>query len=354
MVSATRVVLWGLGAMGQGIARALLGRTGVEVVGALDTSPEKAGRDLGEVVGSGRPTGVRVSNVPEEVLDRAGADLVIIATTSFLRDLLPQVRRSLEAGANVISIGEEMAYPWVEDPDRARELDRLARAQGYTVLGTGINPGFVLDTLIIALTGACLEVKRIHALRVNDLSPFGPTVMRTQGVGTTPQDFRKGLVEGTVVGHIGFPQSIHLIAKALGWRIERIDQEREPIISKTYRRTPYVNVAPGEVAGCRHTARAYVNGREAIVLEHPQQVLPGTEGVETGDFIRIEGTPSINLRIQPEIPGGTGTIALAVNMIPLVISAGPGLVTMADLPVPRAVLDYMGLKEPVRGQPRKP
>jgi len=214
-------------------------------------------------------------------------------------------------------------------------IDSLARRHGVSVLGTGINPGFVLDQLILNMTGACLQVKKIKATRVNDLSPFGKTVMMTQGVGTTPEEFQKGLESGSIVGHIGFPESIRMIADALGWDLDRIEEEREPIISTTHRETPVVKVEPGMVAGCRHIGRGYdLDGNVVIELIHPQQIHPHLENVETGDYIWIEGDPDINLSIQPEIPGGKGTIAAAVNMIPVVISTDPGLYSMADLPIP--------------------
>ena len=152
---------------------------------------------------------------------------------------------------------------------------------------------------------------------------------------------RQGLTSGAIVGHVGFRQSIMLIANALGWHIQEIVEEREPIISKVRRTTDYVDVAPGNVAGCRHTARAYADGREVILLEHPQQVCPELEGIQTGDYILIDGDPPVDLRIEPEIPGGTGTMAIAVNMIPLVMSAPSGLLTMADLPVPRWLPDVV-------------
>jgi len=327
------VVCWGLGAMGSGMARALLERKGVRIVGAVASRPEKAGRDLGEVLGVGRELGVRVTSNPEEALE-AGADVVLHATSSFAKEIYHQLDAAMAAGSDVITVAEEMAYLWQSDPKLAAEIDQLARKYGVSVLGTGINPGFVLDTLIIALTGICTGVRRVKARRVNDLSPFGPTVMRTQGVGATVEEFRDGLAKGTIVGHIGFVQSCGMIADALGWKLDEIRQTREPIVSATRRKTPYVDVKPGMVAGCNHTAHAFMNGEEVITLEHPQQVLPGLEGVETGDYIWIEGTPPVNLAIKPEIPGGTGTIAIAVNMIPHVLNAEPGLVTMKDLRVP--------------------
>ncbi len=333
-----RLVLWGLGAMGREMAAIILQRPGLAIAGAIDRNPARAGRDLGEVLGLGGEMGIHVSPQPEGVLDTVDADMALIATGSLLDYVYPQVRAALEAGLDVITIAEEMAYPWAAGRERAEELDRLARARGKRVLGTGINPGFVLDTLIIAMTGVCRKVERIRARRVNDLSPFGPTVMASQGVGTTPEGFRRGVEEGRIVGHVGFPQSMHLIARAVGWELESVREEREPIISATYREAPHARIAPGQVAGCRHTARGFVAGREAIVMEHPQQVEPAAEGVETGDYIIIEGEPGLSLAIQPEIPGGKGTAAIAVNMIPLVRQAPPGLLTMADLPVPRAAL----------------
>jgi hypothetical protein len=141
-----------------------------------------------------------------------------------------------------------------------------------------------------------------------------------------------------VVGHIGFPESIHLIAAAIGWDIERIEETREPIISEVRRETPCTVVRPGEVAGCLHRAVAYREGRPVITLIHPQQVHPQLAGTETGDRIEIRGTPTVRLSGSPEIPGGEGTCALAVNMIPRILNAAPGLHTMADLPVPAALL----------------
>ncbi|MCD5416294.1 NAD(P)-binding domain-containing protein [Candidatus Bipolaricaulota bacterium] len=330
-----KVAVIGLGAMGGGIAKMVLGKKGLSLVGAYARREAKAGKDLAEVIGLDGQTGVIVTNSMDELL-AARADVVIHAVTSFVEEAYPEIVKILSAGQNIVSIAEELAYPQVGSPDLTAKIDEVARAGGVTVLGTGINPGFVLDALILTLTGACIEVKKINASRVNDLSPFGSTVMRTQGVGTTVEEFEKGLENGTIVGHIGFPESIGLIADTLGWELDEVVQTREPIISNTYRETPYVKVHPGMVAGCRHVGIGMRAGEPLITLEHPQQIHPGEEGIETGDYIRIEGTPEINMAIKPEIPGGIGTIALAVNMIPQVINAEPGLTTMADLPIPRA------------------
>lgn len=331
-----KVLVWGLGAMGSQMASMILEKPGMRLVGAVARTAAKAGKDLGELIGCGK-LGITVVNDPEEAF-KSNPDIVLLNTASFVKEVYPEIKLTLEHHCDCITIAEEMSYPWASDENLSKEIHNLALKAGKTVLGTGINPGFVLDTLVIALTGICRNISHIHAKRVNNLAPFGPTVMRTQGVGTTPDEFIKGLKDGSIVGHIGFQQSARLIGKALGWNITSVVEEREPIISKVERRTKYAHVLPGYVAGCRHTARAYVGDREVIFLEHPQQICPELEGVETGDYITIDGEPPVNLSIKPEIPGGLGTVAIAVNMIPQVVQAPAGLVTMADLPVPRAIL----------------
>ncbi|MEW6243470.1 MAG: 2,4-diaminopentanoate dehydrogenase [Bacillota bacterium] len=333
-----RVGFWGIGAMGKGMVRCVSRKPGMRIVSAIVPAGHGEGADLGRLAGLPEDMGVTCMADVGRALDEGKPDVVLHATASFVREVYPQITELLKRGINVISIAEEMSFPYIREPELARSLDELAKQNGATVLGTGINPGFVLDTLIIALTGICQDVRMIKAARINDLSPFGPTVMKTQGVGTTPEEFERGLEDGSIVGHVGFPESISLIARAVGWEIDEIRQSREPIISKTYRETPHARVEPGMVAGCRHTAMGLKKGEPLITLEHPQQILPHLDGVDTGDYIQIEGTPPVNLTIKPEIPGGTGTVAIACNMIPVVIDAPPGLATMADLPVPRAIL----------------
>lgn len=324
--------------MGGGMAKMVLEKEGMEIVGAIATNPAKVGIDMGEILGLNNKIGVLASNNPSDVIANTTAEVLLLSTSSFVAEVLPQIKLAVENGLNVITIAEEMADPRASYPEQAEEIDQLAKKHGVSVLGTGINPGFVLDTLISALTGVCTEVKKIKGTRINDLSQFGTTVMRTQGVGTTPEEFQKGLENGTIVGHIGFNESVMLIARALGWKIDRVEQSREPITTNVYRDTPYIKVEPGNVAGCRHTARAYKDGEVVIELVHPQQIRPEAEGVETGDYIEIAGTPNISMAIKPEIAGGTGTIAVAVNMIPKVINAAPGMLTMNDLPVPAALM----------------
>lgn len=332
-----RVLQWGLGAMGSGMARLALKKSGLKIVAAVVRSEGYKGKDLGDILGVEK-TGVIVTNQPETVLDKEKVDLVVIATTSWTEKQMPDLRKILKAGINCISIAEEMSTPEAQSPELAKELDELAKANGVSILGTGVNPGYVLDLMVVMLSGGCHDVERIEASRVNDLSPYGPTVMETQGVGTSPEAFRAGVEAGTIVGHVGFPESIRMISDAIGLGVDRIEEIREPIVSKVRRETPHVVIEPGMVAGCAHIGIGYRGDKEVIRLIHPQQVHPQLEGQDTGDYINIYGTPEVHMAITPEYAGGIATQGIAVNMIPHVFAASPGLKRMIDLPTPAALM----------------
>jgi len=338
MRDAIRVLVLGTGQMGSGIIRLVLDKQGLEFAGAFARRASRAGLEVGQAIGLERDLGIRVSTDLAKVIEQGRPHVAIQATCSSIDDAMGEIALLVRYGVPVISIAEQMAYPACSSPAFAEEIHWLAVSRGVAVVGTGINPGFVLDLLIITLSGVCADIQSINAERVNDLSPYGPTVLASQGVGLSPEAFAEGLEAGTVVGHIGFPESIHLIATAVGWDIERIEEKRAAIIAGVKRETPFVTVQPGQVAGCLHTAVAYRRGVAVITLTHPQQVHPQLEGIETGDRIEITGTPNVQLAGCPEIPGGQATCALAVNMIPRVLNAAPGLHTMADVPVPAALL----------------
>lgn len=333
-----RVLQWGLGAMGSGMARLMLEKTGLNIVAVVDGRPDYVGKDLGDILGIGKEVGVIVTNKPEDVLKKEEVDIVILATTSWTKEQMPDLIKIISAGLNCISIAEEMSDPEAQNPELGKQVDDLAKRHGVSVLGTGVNPGFVLDLLVVTLTGGNHSVERIEASRVNDLSPYGPTVMKTQGVGTTPEEFRTGVADGSIVGHVGFPESIHMISEALGLGVNRVEESREPIISKVYRETPHVKVEPGMVAGCAHIGIGYRGEKEVVKLIHPQQIHPHLENQDTGDYINIYGKPEIHMAIKPEIAGGVATMGIAVNMIPHVVAASPGLKRMIDLPVPAALM----------------
>lgn len=337
-----KVIIWGLGSMGKGMAEVLLEKKGVEIVGVVGRG-EKVGKSMYDYldVERGDRKDIIIGEYQDVITEKA-ADVVLVATDSFTSKTFDKLKFILEKKINVISTAEEMAYPYAQEPELAREIDKIAKENGVSVLGTGINPGLIMDLLVILLTGACIEVDSIKAERINSLSPFGPSVMKEQGVGISLEEFNRRLEEKTLVGHVGFPESINMIADALGWKLSKgIEQYRAPIVSEVYRKSPYAEVQPGDVAGCEMRGYGYVDDELKIEMLHPQQIEPQLAGVQTGDYITIKGIPNINMSIVPEVPGGIGTIAMCVNMIPHIINATPGLKTMIDLPVPRAIMGDM-------------
>jgi len=319
-----RLVLYGVGEIGTRIAKFLLEKKGVEIVGAIDVAKEKVGKDLGDVLGLNRRLGVAVSNDPDAVFSKVKADVAIHATTSFLKQAYPQIAKAVEHGVNVVSTCEELAYPL--EPEIAKKLDELAKKHGVTVLGTGINPGFLMDTLIIALTGVCQKVERIKMTRVVNAAKRRVSFQKKIGVGLTIDEFNEKIEKKAITAHVGLEQSISMTASALGWKLDKIEVETKPIEAKS-----------GQVAGLRQLARGIREGVETITLD--LQAYVGVE--EEYDSIIIEGVPSVHGKISPGIHGDIATVAMVVNSIPKVINAEPGLVTMKDLPVPSAALEDM-------------
>lgn len=335
-----RVAIWGFGAMGSGIARMILAKQGMEISGVIDTWPELLGKNIFDRLGldsHGHPP-VYITDKPDEVIRQDLCDLVVLATDSFTAKAFPKLKFCAERAVNVLTTAEEMAWPWAQEAELSAELDRLARKHKISILGTGVNPGFILDLLVVCLTGACETVDSIEASRINDLSPFGKAVMEEQGVGIDPEVFEALNRSGKLSGHVGFPESVGIIADALGWTIDKFEQTKEAIVSQVDRKAAHFDVQPGQVAGVRQQCFAYdKDGKQLIHLDHPQQVYPELEGTETGDYITIHtGSYDMNLRIKPETPGGVGTIAMIVNMIPAVLNAEPGLLNLLELPIPRA------------------
>ncbi|MBR4435561.1 MAG: NADP-binding protein [Clostridia bacterium] len=335
-----RVAIWGFGAMGSGIAKVLLGKKGVDIVGVCDIHPARIGKSIYDILGveqNGRED-VFITPQIEQVVCDANCDICVIATDSFTRKAFDKIKYVISQKVNVISTAEEMSYPKAQEPELAAEMDRLAKEKGVSILGTGINPGLMMDLLAICLSGCMTDVESVTCRRVNSLSPFGPAVMEEQGVGLPVATFNKGVEDGTLAGHVGFAESVGMIAEALGWKVEKFEQQMSPIVTNVDRKSPYGFAKAGDVAGVNMTGQGYVDGKVKIDMYHPQQIEPEMEGTHTGDYIELKGTPEVNMSIRPEVDGGIGTIAMVVNMIPHVINARPGLKTMLDLPVPRAIM----------------
>lgn len=333
-----KVIIWGLGAMGGGMADMILSKKGIEIVGVAGRG-KKIGTSMYDYIKTekGDRPDILIQD-PKDIIKPGAADIVLLCTDSFTRNAFDKLKFILEQKLNVITSAEEMSYPAAREPELAGQLDEIAKANGVSVLGTGINPGHIMDTLVLLMTGCMVDVEHILSKRVNSLSPFGPTVMEEQGIGISVDEFEKRKADGTMSGHVGFAESVGLMAEGLGLKVNSFAQDMTPIVTDVDRKSPYGFAAAGSCAGVAMTADAVLSNGMKIRMEHPQQIEPEQVGVKTGDYVIIEGTPSVNMLNSPEVEGGLGTIAMCVNMIPQVINADPGLKTMIDLPIPRALM----------------
>ncbi len=303
-----RVAFYGAGQVSTNAAEILRRRDGIEVVGVFDRDRR------------------------EDAL-RGGSDVVVIATTSFLAAIADDVRDAVAAGSNVITTAEEAAYPWANDAAIADRLDALARSRGVTILGAGLNPGFAFDALVLTACGVVPEVESLLVERVVDLSGFGEAVLRRIGVGHTVESFEEGRRRGLVTGHVGFPQSMRVVAGRLGVAIERIDRELEPIFTERDLSASSLVVAPGQTAGFRQRYAAIAGGRlwfEALFVGH---VAPAEIGLDPRDAITIRGPyGGLNMAVTPGMNPQSGSASIVANSVRRVVAAAPGWTTVGDLP----------------------
>lgn len=331
-----KVIIWGFGAMGSGMAKMILSKKGFKILGICDINPNLQGKKLSDIYSCSEEDDCYVHTSIEAIPNWKNADVCLLATDSFTKKAYPKIEWLVNNKINVISTAEEMAYPRAKEPELAAKIDELARKNGVVVLGTGVNPGMMMDLLVVFLTGVMTDVKHISVSRINSLSPFGKTVMEEQGVGLSVEEYEQN--KHHLAGHVGFGESMKMMADALGITDYEFKQSMNPIITDVDRKSPHGFAKAGNVCGIDMKATGKINGEVFFEMNHPQQIEPHLGGVQTGDYIKIDGSPAINMAINPEVEGGLGTIAICVNMIPHVLNATPGLKTMLDLPVPRAIL----------------
>ena len=325
-----RVIAYGLGAIGRAAGRLVTERAGMELVGAVDCSPTFTGRDAGKVLELGRPLGFNVTDTLADTLAEADADAVIHCTGSSFAGVMPQLTEIVAANLCCVTSCEEALFPRYRYPDLAEELNTLCVAHGVSLLGTGVNPGFVMDTLATVSTAVCQRVDSVRVLRVVDAGTRREALQRKVGAGMVKEEFEKFVAAGKM-GHAGLLESLAFVVAALGWAGAKLDEHVEPVLTTRSIRTKYVALLPGQVAGVRQVARAVLDGREVARLE--LQMYVGAE--QPRDEIDIAGVPPVRVVVTGGTPGDLATPAILVNMAPALLTAGPGLHTMATLPLPR-------------------
>jgi len=324
-----RVLHMGLGPIGCATVRQTATRKGFKIVGAVDIDPAKVGKDLGEVAGVGRKLRIKVSDNLTAAVKATKPDVVVHCTSSWLRKVMPEFEMLMKLKVPVVSTTEELMYPFYANKRFAKKLDDMARKAKVAIVGTGINPGFAMDTVPLTLTGICERVDRVTVNRIQDARIRRLPFQQKIGSGLTKEQFEEKVKAGTV-RHVGLTESVSMIADALGWKLDRITDEIQPNIAETEVSSEFLTVAPGYVCGIIQDGTGYVQGEPRIRL-HMEAYLGSPE---TYDSVDIEGVPSISMKVAGGFHGDVATASIAVNTIPKVIAAPPGLQTMRTLPIP--------------------
>ena len=321
-----RVVQYGLGPIGCQSVQYLIERGHFDLVGAVDSDPQKVGVDVGVLAGLKSPLGLGITADAKKLLSEVKADIVVLTTTSSLEQIHPQIMEIVSHGRNVVSTCEELMYPWLTNPGIAEEIDSAARDHNVSVLSTGVNPGFLMDFLPLVVSSICRDVRKVTVERIQDAQYRRVPFQEKIGAGLTVQEFQKKVREGNL-RHVGLTESMHLIASGLGWKLERTEDVVEPVIASEPVVTENRTVKPGKALGVNQIGRAYVDQKEIITLMFRAAI----GEPEPRDRILIQGNPDIDMTIRKGVNGDTATCAIIVNAIPVVIQAPPGLRTMADI-----------------------
>jgi len=327
MQNTIRVIQYGLGPIGRAVARHVMERAGLELVGAVDVDPAKAGRDLGEVIGLDRLLGKTVVAELGALLATQPADLVLHTTSSYFDLFKSQILEILNSGLDIVSTAEELSFPWLAHADDAREVDAAAKRAGKTVLATGVNPGFLMDALPLSLTALCQKVEHIAVTRVIDASKRRGPFQAKIGAGMTAEAFHSKMEAGRM-GHVGLPESMGMIFHTLGKELARYESRVEPLLAKTKIQTDYFEVPAGQVQGLKQTAHGFTPEGEFVTLTF----IAALEVDREGDTVVIKGKPDLEVHLSGT-NGDLATVAMVVNAVRRVRDAAPGLVTMRDLPI---------------------
>ncbi len=328
MAKKIRVVQYGVGPIGAGVVRLMAQKSELEIVGAVDVDPEKVGKDLGRVAGLDKDLGVKVSKSLQD-LRKGGYDVIVHTTGSYLEKVVGQLEECIRSGARVVSTCEELSYPFRKHPELSKKLDKKAREHKVAVLGTGVNPGFAMDKMVLTLASVCQQVKKVQVKRVVDASRRRLPLQKKVGAGMTPDEFRAQVKAG-VIKHHGLPESVGMIADSLGIPVTKIEESIDPVVATQPVRSEYIEVAVGKVLGVRQVAHGYAaNGDENITLTL-EMYLGAPDSI---DSIRIQGVPDLKLDVPGGIHGDLATAAIAVNCIPTILEVNPGLRIAKDIPM---------------------
>ncbi|MHA2315758.1 MAG: NAD(P)H-dependent amine dehydrogenase family protein [Candidatus Hermodarchaeia archaeon] len=315
----------GIGPIGQKIIKYAVERGCFNIVGAVDPDPDKAGRELGELCGTA-PLGITVSSNLDDAIRGKSPEVALVTTVSSIVSFESHVAELAKANLHIISTCEELFFPWNTQPEVSKRIDRVCRENGVVCLGTGVNPGYLMDFLPTVLTGPCQSVKKVEVWRVQDASVRRIPFQQKIGAGLTLREFEAKKKTGTL-RHVGLPESVDFIAYRLGWKLDRNIETLEPVIADKDINTRYKPISKGMTCGVQQVSRGFVGDREVIALNFKAAV----GEPESYDRVHIDGEPAIQSKIIGGVNGDIATCAITLNAVRSVLETSPGLKTMGDI-----------------------
>lgn len=333
-----RVIVVGMGPIGTACARAIRAERGIKLAGLVDSNPKLVGMSLDDLARGPSDAAAAAGSTEEgqlrivAALDQCEGDTAVLCTTSDFAALTPMIRQCVGRGMSVISTCEQMAWPWYRHDALAREIDAEAAAAGVAVLGTGVNPGFVMDALAVMFASMVRRVTTVRCVRrVNAALRRGP-LQKKVGATMKPEAFRELAAEGKI-GHQGLQESAAMLAAGLGREVApgSVSELIEPVIADTARESAVGVIQPGMVAGVHHLARWQGDG---LTVELDLTMAVGEP--DPVDKVKLEGPVSLLLKIPGGTPGDSATVAAVLNNLPHIAPGRmrvlPGLRTMIDMP----------------------
>lgn len=321
-----RLLQVGLGPLGLRVQSDLVARRLGATVAVVDPAPALSGRLLSEFV-PGAPDVAIVARI-DQLTDFESIDAAIVTTSSDLRACADTFRALLDRGVSAVSTCEELIYPWLRHRALAQELDLRAKESGAQLLGTGVNPGFLMDALPYFSTAVCNAVRSLRAFRIQDATPRRLPFQKKIGAGLDRAGFERGIADGWL-RHVGLGESLHFCAHYLGWEIERWHETIEPVLATRELSSKLGNIPVGHAAGVRQVAEAFVGGEALLRFEFQAAI----GQADPHDRVLIDGDPPIDLVIRGGVHGDIATSAIVLNALRPMLAAAPGLHTMATIPM---------------------
>jgi 4-hydroxy-tetrahydrodipicolinate reductase len=330
LIMKIKIAQFGLGPIGLETLKLAATKPWAEIVGGVDIDPAKIGQDLSALTGVKALHGRLVWGSLEELLAHARPELIFHTSVSRFKDAFTQIEPMARRGISVVSSCEELLFPTLREPALAAKLDRVCKKAGARVVGTGVNPGFVMDVLPICLTGVSRDVTAVHVQRVVNAAARRAPLQKKIGSGLAPAEFRRRFKQGKA-GHVGLKESLALIAHCLGWTAKNIVETGDAVVADHHIRTQFLEVKKGQTCGLHQYAQATVNGKVRLTLDIKMYL----DAKNPHDAVQIEGVPPLDVVINGGVAGDQATVAALVNTAPGLLKAPAGLLLMTDLPVPR-------------------